>query len=68
MSFEGDTYYWEHVGMLSVPSYLESWQRKKKWYEDNRFDKHLITSEDGPDGRIDASEIERIACKRILGE
>ena len=21
VSYEGDTYYWEHLGMLSVPSY-----------------------------------------------
>ena len=27
-SFEGDVYYWEHLGMLNVPSYREAWERK----------------------------------------
>ena len=35
VSFEGDVYYWEHLGMLTVPSYREAWARKRKWYEDN---------------------------------
>jgi hypothetical protein len=68
VSFEGDTFYWEHLGMLSVPSYRESWERKEEWYKANGFEKRLITSKDGPDGRIDASEIERIVRERILGE
>ena len=68
VSFEGDTYYWEHLGMLTVASYREQWERKRQWYEDNSYYDRLITSEDGPDGGIDASEIERIARKRILLE
>jgi exodeoxyribonuclease V alpha subunit len=67
VAFEGDVFYWEHLGMLSVPSYRESWERKKVWYEANGFIPQLVTSEDGPDGRIDASEIERTARQRILG-
>ena len=66
VSYEGDVFYWEHLGMLSVPSYRESWERKKRWYATNGFNKQLIVSEDGPDGRIDASEIERIANQRIV--
>ena len=68
VSYEGDTYYWEHLGMLSVPSYREQWDRKRQWYEANGFWDRVITSEDGPDGGIDASEIERTARKRILLE
>ena len=67
-SFDGDIFYWEHLGMLGVPSYREAWERKKKWYEDNGYADQLITSEDGPDGSIDAAKIKRIAQKRILGE
>jgi hypothetical protein len=67
VSSEGDVFYWEHLGMLSVPSYRESWKRKKAWYEANGFTPQLITFEDGPDGRIDAPEIERTARRRILG-
>lgn len=68
VSYEGDTFYWEHLGMLSVPSYREQWEQKKAWYERNGYSDKLVTSEDGPDGGIDASEIERIARKRVLME
>ena len=68
VSYEGDTFYWEHLGMLSVPSYREAWDRKRQWFEDNGFLDRVITSEDGADGSIDAAEIERIARKRILQE
>jgi ATP-dependent exoDNAse (exonuclease V) alpha subunit len=68
LSYEGDTFYWEHLGMLSVPSYRESWERKRQWYEDNGFLDKLITSEDGADGSINAAEIEQIARKKILLE
>ena len=68
VSYEGDTFYWEHLGMLSVPSYNEAWDRKRQWYEDNGFIDRVITSEDGADGSIDAAEIERIARKKILLE
>lgn len=67
-SYEGDIYYWEHLGMLTVPDYREAWERKREWYETNGYADRLITSEDGPDGSIDAAEIERIARKRILEE
>ena len=68
VSFDGDVYYWEHLGMLNVPSYREAWERKRKWYEDNRYADRLIVSEDGPDGSIDAAGIERLARERILEE
>jgi len=34
IGFVGDTYYWEHLGMLSVPAYREGWERKRRWYEE----------------------------------
>lgn len=66
VSYEGDTFYWEHLGMLAVPSYKEAWEKKRQWYEDNGFLDRVITSEDGPDGSIDAAEIERIARSKII--
>jgi len=68
VSYEGDTFYWEHLGMLSVPSYREAWNSKRRWFEDNGYIDRIITSEDGPDGSIDAAEIERVARKKILME
>ncbi|MCY3808957.1 MAG: AAA family ATPase, partial [Gemmatimonadetes bacterium] len=43
-SYEGDIYYWEHLGMLTVPDYREAWERKRKWYEANGYADRLITS------------------------
>ena len=68
VSFEGDVYYWEHLGMLSVPAYRDAWDRKRRWYEDNGYSDRLIVSEDGSDGSIDAAQIEQIARERILEE
>jgi len=68
VSYQGDTYYWEHLGMLSVPSYREQWERKREWYEVNGYAEQLITSEDSPDGGIDSSDIEKTARQRILLE
>jgi ATP-dependent exoDNAse (exonuclease V) alpha subunit len=67
-SYEGDTFYWEHLGMLSVPSYREEWARKRQWYADNGYLDRVLTSEDGPDGSIDAAAIERTAREKILQE
>jgi len=29
----GNNFYWEHCGMLHVPSYAERWREKKEWYK-----------------------------------
>ena len=68
VSYDGDIFYWEHLGMLSVPSYLAKWERKQVWYVNNGYMDRVITSEDGLDGSISSPEIERIARKHILGE
>ncbi|EHK4783241.1 AAA family ATPase [Vibrio parahaemolyticus] len=68
VSFEGDTYYWEHLGMLSLPSYRSAWERKKQWYKDNGYWDQVITSEDKPDGGIDAALITLTAKQKILLE
>ena len=68
VSFEGDVYYWEHLGMLNLPSYREAWERKHEWYNKNEFTTQLIVSKDGPDGGIDAAGIENIAREKILEE
>lgn len=62
--YEGDTWYQEHLGMLSVPSYLEKWERKQTWYEKNSYNDSLLTSEDGADGSIDVPpSSERLGSK-----
>jgi ATP-dependent DNA helicase RecQ len=39
----GETYYWEHLGMLSIPSYRRDWEAKKAWY-DRYYPGQIITT------------------------
>ena len=39
----GITLYWEHCGMLHVPSYRRRWEEKVEWYRKNG----IRTQEDG---------------------
>lgn len=50
VGFAGDTYYWEHLGMLRVPGYREGWRRKRKWYEE-RLGYPVV----GPGGQTDVN-------------
>lgn len=66
VAYDGETYYWEHLGMLDVPSYREAWSRKLDWYKANGYFERLITSKDEANGGIDAKRIEGIARERII--
>ena len=66
IKYEGEEFYWEHLGMLGDPEYRRDWERKKKWYEENGYDEILIVSKDGSDGSIDSKEIESLAKKKIM--
>lgn len=37
LTFEGVTFYWEHLRMLDVSSCARSWRRKREWYEPQRL-------------------------------
>ena len=54
--FRGETYYWEHVGLLHLPSYKAHWEKKKKWYE-KHFPGRLLTTYEGNDLSVAAREI-----------
>lgn len=66
ISYQGEQYYWEHLGMLALPGYREAWARKRAWYQANGYASRLIISRDGLDGGIDAEAIERLARERII--
>lgn len=63
---KGQTYYWEHLGMLEKPEYLTKWENKEQWYHDNGFADELIISRDRK-GAIDSSEIDALIKEKILG-
>ena len=58
--------YWEHLGMLSDPTYQNRWTKKLEWYKsmdldpngsENSKGERLVTSQNRNDGAIDSSLI-----------
>ncbi|MBK7919037.1 MAG: hypothetical protein IPJ94_22805 [Chloroflexi bacterium] len=45
IEWQGNTYFWEHLGMLDIREYEQEWQVKKSWYE-RYFPHQLITTEE----------------------
>lgn len=65
----GVTVYWEHCGMLHVPSYRHRWEQKLAWYKANGILPHedgggkkgtLLITRDEPNGSIDSARIEKL--------
>jgi hypothetical protein len=61
--------YWEHLGLLSDPSYADRWERKLAWYREQGILRHedgggpngtLIVSRDDERGGIVVPELERV--------
>jgi exodeoxyribonuclease V alpha subunit len=59
----GDQYYWEHLGMLSVPTYRAHWDKKKAWYEKHGFADKLITTTE--EGGFDSQKVLQILKERF---
>ncbi len=62
----GITVYWEHLGMLSDPTYSNRWDKKLEWYKamdlqpngrENAKGERLVTSQNRMDGAIDSAQI-----------
>jgi exodeoxyribonuclease V alpha subunit len=60
----GEDIYWEHLGRLDDPGYVNHWQTKEAWYK-KHFDGKLVTTEDSPNLTADACKIlkERFGCQ-----
>ncbi|MBK7078217.1 MAG: AAA family ATPase [Myxococcales bacterium] len=60
----GELVIWEHLGMLAVPAYAESWKRKQAWYAEQGVlpgggpKGTLVTSEDSPGGGLDSCALD----------
>lgn len=70
----GLTFYWEHCGILHVPSYRRRWEEKLEWYrfngivpleEGNGENGILIITRDKANGSIDSEKIKAIITKRL---
>jgi len=44
ITFAGEIWYWEHLGMLHDTRYRNHWETKKAWYEKHGFAENLITT------------------------
>jgi ATP-dependent exoDNAse (exonuclease V) alpha subunit len=66
---QGQTWYWEHCGMLENEHYVKRWNLKKKLYQANGYGVYskqnpkgrLILSEDGSKTGLDSAAIEELA-------
>lgn len=65
----GVSYFWEHCGMLHVPTYRRRWEEKLAWYRSNGILPHdegggergtLIISRDESNGSIDSKRITKM--------
>ena len=68
----GLTYYWEHCGMLHVPSYRRRWEEKLGWYRSHGILPHeegsgengtLIITRDEANGSIDSAQIAKLIAQ-----
>ncbi|MFH1737957.1 MAG: hypothetical protein ABIH23_03030, partial [bacterium] len=68
-------FYWEHCGMLNVPSYRKRWEEKLTWYKTHDILSYedgggengtLIITSESPTGGISSQDIEGIIRKIIL--
>ena len=59
----GETYIWEHLGMLSNPQYARAWERKQAWYASSGVEEGggevatLIVTRDDQRGGIDSADV-----------
>ena len=60
VTWRGQTFYWEHLGLLDLTKYAKEWEVKRAWYE-RWFPGQLLTTEEGSQLSKDAeSVIERL--------
>jgi AAA domain/UvrD-like helicase C-terminal domain len=71
----GLTFYWEHCGMLHVPSYRRRWEEKLEWYrthgilplgEGSGENGTLIITRDEANGGIDSAKITKLIAKVLI--
>jgi ATP-dependent DNA helicase RecQ len=56
IEWRGQTYYWEHLGMLDVDDYRRKWELKKGWYAEH-FPSQVITTTETSTLSEEAKEI-----------
>lgn len=62
VDFDGRRIIWEHLGMLNVPSYRESWERKHEFYKSIGYvdGETLFITKDNEDGSFDSRDVVKV--------
>jgi len=61
ITWNGEEWYWEHLGMLDKEEYRKHWETKKEWYEKHGFSERLIITDEKRG--IDSKKFEHIIKK-----
>lgn len=56
VTWRGEEFYWEHLGLLEQPEYRRRWEKKRQWY-DKFFAGQLLTTEEGGTLSRDAEKL-----------
>jgi exodeoxyribonuclease V alpha subunit len=64
IKWRGETWYWEHWGMLHNPKYRAHHDEKKAWYHKHGFADRLIETEER--AGFDSQEVKRL-LESLLG-
>ena len=56
VTWRGQTFYWEHLGLLDLNKYAKEWEVKRAWYE-RWFPGQLLTTEEGSQLSKDAEAL-----------
>lgn len=56
VTWRGEEWYWEHLGMLDDEGYANHWETKKAWY-DKLFPGRLVTTEESGNLSKDAEAL-----------
>jgi len=64
ITWRGEEWYWEHLGLLGDESYRNHWETKRAWYDKHGFGDRLIVSSE--QGGFDSHEVLR-TLEELLG-
>jgi len=63
--YQGEEWYWEHLGLLDDEEYRKRWKRKEKWYKKHGFHERLVKSQEV--GGLDSKKIDELIEKTFPG-
>ena len=61
ISWDGEEWYWEHLGLLNKKEYRDHWQKKEKWYKKHGFSDRIVVTDEKKG--IDSKQFKKIIEK-----